>query len=132
MTFHFGELISHSARTRRLSAGTIVGSGTVSNYDATRGFSCIVEQRMQEIIEHGAAAGVEHVDGDDGAGGRRGQLYFYSSDGTSALDKTTLPYQSLMPDAVKLETASVGVGGAAAWYTMRPKVEPTRTTSASR
>jgi fumarylacetoacetate (FAA) hydrolase len=54
MTFHFGELIAHAARTRRLSAGTIVGSGTVSNPDRAVGSACIAERRAIEIIEHGA------------------------------------------------------------------------------
>lgn len=54
MTFHFGELVAHAARTRRLSAGTIVGSGTVSNADPTVGSACIAERRAIETIEHGA------------------------------------------------------------------------------
>ncbi len=54
MTFHFGELIAHAARTRRLSAGTIVGSGTVSNADRAVGSACIAERRSIEIIDHGA------------------------------------------------------------------------------
>jgi len=41
-------------KTRRLGAGTIVGSGTVSNYDRSRGASCLAERRMLEQIEHGA------------------------------------------------------------------------------
>jgi len=53
MTFHFGELIAHAARTRRLSAGTIIGSGTVSNADRSVGSACIAERRAIEIIEHG-------------------------------------------------------------------------------
>ncbi len=53
MTFDFGELIAHAARTRALSAGTLVGSGTVSNADRSAGSSCIAERRMLEAIEHG-------------------------------------------------------------------------------
>ncbi|MBS0289974.1 MAG: fumarylacetoacetate hydrolase family protein [Proteobacteria bacterium] len=53
MTFGFPKLISHAAKTRPLSAGTIIGSGTVSNEDRTKGSSCIVEKRMLEIIEQG-------------------------------------------------------------------------------
>jgi fumarylacetoacetate (FAA) hydrolase len=66
MTFDFGTLIAHVARTRELEAGSIVGSGTVSNTEhggpgrpATQGgvgYSCIAEQRMVETILHGAAA----------------------------------------------------------------------------
>ena len=55
MTFSFIELIQHAARTRSLSAGTIIGSGTVSNLDRSKGSSCIAEKRMLEIIETGAA-----------------------------------------------------------------------------
>jgi fumarylacetoacetate (FAA) hydrolase len=54
MTFEFPRLIAHAARTRRLSAGTIIGSGTVSNYDRSLGSSCIAERRMLEILEHGS------------------------------------------------------------------------------
>lgn len=54
MTFHFGELIAHAARTRILSAGTIVGSGTVSNADPSAGSACIAERRAIETIDTGA------------------------------------------------------------------------------
>ncbi len=55
MTFDFPALIAHAARTRPLSAGTIIGSGTVSNRDRTRGSSCIAERRMLETLETGQA-----------------------------------------------------------------------------
>jgi fumarylacetoacetate (FAA) hydrolase len=55
MTFHFGQLIAHLARTRNVRAGSIVGSGTVSNKDWSRGYSCIAEKRSIETIEHGDA-----------------------------------------------------------------------------
>lgn len=65
MTFDFGQLISHAAKARPLGAGTIIGSGTVSNRDADggpgrpvadggNGYSCIAEQRMVETIQSGA------------------------------------------------------------------------------
>ncbi len=54
MTFHFGQLIAHLCRTRNCRAGSIVGSGTVSNKDWTRGYSCIAEKRAIETIESGA------------------------------------------------------------------------------
>jgi fumarylacetoacetate (FAA) hydrolase len=54
MTFHFGQLIAHLAKTRHVRAGSIVGSGTVSNKDWSRGFSCIAEKRAIETIEDGA------------------------------------------------------------------------------
>ena len=53
MTFDFPSLIEHVTMTRRLGAGAIVGSGTVSNYDRSRGSSCLAERRMLEQLEHG-------------------------------------------------------------------------------
>lgn len=55
MQFNFARLIAHAAKTRKLSAGTIIGAGTVSNYDASAGYSCIAEKRVVEIIETGKA-----------------------------------------------------------------------------
>jgi fumarylacetoacetate (FAA) hydrolase len=65
MTFDFGQLIAHAARTRTLGPGTIIGSGTVSNRapdggpgqpiaEGGPGYSCIVEQRTVETLRHGA------------------------------------------------------------------------------
>lgn len=54
MNFDFGELIAHAARTRSLGAGTIIGSGTVSNVDRAAGSACIAERRVIEVIDHGA------------------------------------------------------------------------------
>lgn len=54
MNFHFGQLVAHAARTRRLSAGTIVGSGTVSNVSRAAGSACIAERRVIEKIDEGA------------------------------------------------------------------------------
>jgi fumarylacetoacetate (FAA) hydrolase len=53
MNFDLPSLIAHAARTRSLGAGSIVGSGTVSNRDRAKGSSCIAERRMLETIEHG-------------------------------------------------------------------------------
>ncbi|HNB28022.1 MAG TPA: fumarylacetoacetate hydrolase family protein [Alphaproteobacteria bacterium] len=64
MTFHFGQLIAHAARTRPLCAGTIIGSGTVSNKGADggpgrpvaaggAGYACIAEQRTVETLLNG-------------------------------------------------------------------------------
>ena len=55
MHFHFGELVAHAARTRKLTAGCIVGSGTVSNVSRSAGSSCIAERRVIEIIDQGGA-----------------------------------------------------------------------------
>lgn len=54
MYFDFAQLIAHAAKTRPLCAGTIVGSGTVSNRDRTRGSCCLAEVRTIETIEKGA------------------------------------------------------------------------------
>ncbi|HOZ93691.1 MAG TPA: fumarylacetoacetate hydrolase family protein, partial [Ottowia sp.] len=62
MRFHFGQLIAHAARTRRLRAGSIVGSGTVSNpgvdqggrRDWPKGYGCIAEKRAMETLQDGA------------------------------------------------------------------------------
>jgi len=54
MTFSFAQLLAHVTKTRRLGAGSIVGSGTVSNYDRSKGASCLAEKRMLEQLEHGA------------------------------------------------------------------------------
>lgn len=66
MTFDFAQLIAHAARTRRLGAGTVIGSGTVSNKQGTEhgtsiaeggvGYSCIAEVRMIETIRDGKPA----------------------------------------------------------------------------
>ncbi len=53
MNFSFGELIAHAARSRRLTAGTIVGSGTVSNQSRAAGSACIAERRVIEKIDLG-------------------------------------------------------------------------------
>jgi fumarylacetoacetate (FAA) hydrolase len=65
MTFDFGQLVAHAAKTRNLVAGSVIGSGTVSNKmdggpgkpidQGGNGYSCIAELRMVEIIESGSA-----------------------------------------------------------------------------
>ncbi len=54
MNFDFPTLIAHAAKTRELEAGTIIGSGTVSNRDPAAGSACLAERRMIETIETGA------------------------------------------------------------------------------
>jgi fumarylacetoacetate (FAA) hydrolase len=54
MHFSFFRLVEHLAKTRALTAGTILGSGTVSNEDRARGVSCLVERRALEAIDGGA------------------------------------------------------------------------------
>ncbi len=53
MHFTFPELVAHACRTRPLSAGSIVGCGTVSNEDKAMGFACLTEKRFQEILDGG-------------------------------------------------------------------------------
>ncbi len=53
MTFHFGQLIAHICKTRNVRAGSVVGSGTVSNKDWAKGYSCIAEKRCIETIQDG-------------------------------------------------------------------------------
>ncbi len=55
MHFSFHDLVAHICKTRRFTAGTLLGSGTVSNADRARGVSCLAERRMIEIIEQGKA-----------------------------------------------------------------------------
>ena len=55
MSYGFDELVAHAAWTRDLVAGTIIGSGTVSNAERDAGSSCIAERRVIEMIDEGAA-----------------------------------------------------------------------------
>ncbi|WP_028387573.1 fumarylacetoacetate hydrolase family protein [Legionella fairfieldensis] len=90
MTFSFPDLIAHAAKTRSLAAGTIIGSGTVSNLDRSKGSSCIVEKRMLETIatgkpqtdymRYGDTVRIEMLS-------PQGQSYF------GAIDQTLMPYK---------------------------------------
>jgi fumarylacetoacetate (FAA) hydrolase len=53
MQFSFAELVAHVAKTRPLTAGTIVGSGTIANEDTDKGASCLAEQRTVETLRDG-------------------------------------------------------------------------------
>ncbi len=55
MTFNFGQLIAHAAKTRSLTAGTVIGSGTVANQGSPDGSSCLAEVRCLEMIADGKA-----------------------------------------------------------------------------
>lgn len=79
MTFSYAELIAHAARTRRLTAGSLVGAGTVSNRDTATGSCCIAERRMLETIATGAAATPYLRAGD------RVRIEMATADGTSIL-----------------------------------------------
>jgi fumarylacetoacetate (FAA) hydrolase len=56
MQFDFSQLVAHAAKTRPLSAGTIVGSGTIANEDTSKGASCFAEKRTVETLETGNPA----------------------------------------------------------------------------
>ena len=90
MAFDFPVLIAHAAKTRRLGAGTLIGSGTVSNADRARGFSCIVERRVVEIIDGGKPMTPFMKFGD------RVRIEMLAPNGTSifgAIDQTVARYQ---------------------------------------
>ena len=64
MQFDFSQLVAHAARTRPLTAGTLVGSGTVANEDTSLGASCFAEKRTVETLETGAPITPFMKDGD--------------------------------------------------------------------
>ncbi len=94
MGFTFYDLIAHAARTRTLGAGTIIGSGTVSNEDASTGTGCIAERRALEVLEHGEAK-TDWLHFHD-----RVQIEALDQDGHSpwgAIAHTFIPYQTSEP-----------------------------------
>ena len=99
MTFNFGQLIAHAAKTRELAAGSIIGSGTVSNKQGSLhgssienggvGYCCLAEVRMYETIEGGAPKTSFLRFGD------RVRIYMVDSGGHTifgAIDQTVQPY----------------------------------------
>ncbi len=96
MTFHFGQLIAHLAKTRRVRAGSVIGSGTVSNKDWATGYSCIAEKRCIETIENGKPSTDFMRFGDTiriEMKGRDGQSIF------GAIDQTVTPLETPSPSA---------------------------------
>jgi fumarylacetoacetate (FAA) hydrolase len=90
MQFDFGRLIAHAAKTRPLAAGTIVGSGTVSNEERSAGSSCLVEVRTIETIEKGRAETPFLRFGD------RVRIEMLAADDCSifgAIDQVVVPYE---------------------------------------
>lgn len=90
MTFDFPTLVAHIARTRKVGAGTIVGSGTVSNRDRSRGACCLAEQRMLEVIADGQPTTPFMHFGD------RVRIEMFSAEGESifgAIDQSVMQYQ---------------------------------------
>ena len=99
MTFHFGQLIAHLCKTRNVRAGSIIGSGTVSNKavevdgrkDWPKGYSCIAEKRAIETILDGKASTDFMQFGDTvriEMKGRNGQSVF------GAIDQTIAPLKA--------------------------------------
>ena len=104
MAFNFGQLVAHAARTRALAAGTIIGSGTVSNKQGGLhgssianggvGYCCIAEVRMYETIELGAPATPFLRYGD------RVRIEMHDAAGASifgAIDQTVAPFAEAAP-----------------------------------
>jgi len=100
MTFHFGQLIAHLCKTRNVRAGSIIGSGTVSNKavevdgrkDWPKGYSCIAEKRAIETILDGKASTDFMQFGDTvriEMKGRDGQSVF------GAIDQTIAPLKAV-------------------------------------
>lgn len=93
MTFNFPKLISHAAKTRKLIAGTIIGSGTVANADESCGSSCIAEKRMRETLKLGAPQTPYMKHGDTI------KIEMFDKDGKSifgAIDQSVLQYINLL------------------------------------
>lgn len=92
MTFSFEQLIAHAAKTRSLQAGSIIGSGTVSNTDRSNGSSCIVEKRMLEILGTGEAK-TPYMQYNDNI-----RIEMFNEQGCSlfgAIDQIVKPYQPM-------------------------------------
>jgi fumarylacetoacetate (FAA) hydrolase len=90
MHFSFLDLIAHVTRSRALGAGAIVGSGTISNADRSRGSSCLAEKRMIEKIDSGAFVTPFLTYGD------RVAIEMFGEDGQSLfgrIDQTVVPFK---------------------------------------
>ena len=97
--FSFADLIQHICKTRSFTAGTLLGSGTVSNEDRTRGISCLAERRMIEIIDEGQASTSFLSSGDTV------HIEMRNATATACLAPSTRPSSS-GHEAVRLQSAS--------------------------
>jgi len=91
MTFDFPTIVAHAAKTRPLSAGCVVGSGTISNYDRSAGSSCLAEKRMLEIIADGKPSTPFMSFGD------KVRIEMFDEDGKSifgAINQTVVEYKA--------------------------------------
>ena len=103
-----GGWLATNASTGRKWAlcSTVTGFPNIPNLSDGTTHPCMTERDASVSADYPSSSGT---------GGRRGQLYFYGLDGSNGAAQMSIPYQELMPDAVKLEAA--GVGGAAAFPT---------------
>lgn len=91
MQFNFARLVAHAAKTRPLTAGTIVGSGTIANQDTGKGASCLAEIRMLEIIADGKPSTPFMKFGDTI------RIEMFDSEGASifgAIEQSIVPYET--------------------------------------
>ena len=105
-----GGWLAASAATGRkwVLCSTVTGFPNIPNLSDGTPHPCMAERDAGASADYPTTIGLY---------GRRGQLYFYGLDGTNGAAQANVPYQSLMPDAVKLETPGIGVGGASAFPT---------------
>jgi type II secretory pathway pseudopilin PulG len=104
-----GWLAATTATGRKwVPCSSVAGFPNLPNLSDGSPHPCMAEADSTASAEYPAAIG---------AGGRRGQMYFYAADATLAANSSLLPYQSVMPDPAKLESATVGVGGSARFAT---------------
>lgn len=91
MTFNFPKLVSHVVKSREAAAGTIIGSGTVSNVDRSAGSACLAEKRMLEIIADGKPSTPFMQFGD------RIRIEMFDAEGNSifgAIDQIVVKYEA--------------------------------------
>lgn len=103
MVFHFGQLIAHLAKTRRVRAGSIVGSGTISNEDRSHGVCCLAERRAIETLDDGEpkTPWLQHGD--------RVRIECVDADGRSlfgAIDQRVVPLRDTARDGAVVRAAA--------------------------
>ena len=105
-----GGWLAASAVTGRkwVRCSTAIGFPDIPKLSDGSPHPCMAERDAADSADYPASEGI---------GGRRGQMYFYGLDASNGSAQMSIPYQELMPDAVKLETPGVGVGGLAAFPT---------------
>ena len=109
-TVDTGGWLSGTAATGRkwVLCSSVAGFPNLPNLADGTPHPCMAEADDTASAEYPAALGI---------GGRRGQMYFYATDASLGTAPSVFPYQSVMPDPAKLESATVGVGGGARFVT---------------